>query len=146
MVSVPVIAAGGIADGRGIAAASILGASAVQLGTAYLHTPEALISDTHRRRLKDGHTLFTNLMTGGLARGLHGRLIDELGPILSEAPPYPLASAALAPIRAAAEKQGEYGFGPMWAGQAATLGQVLRAAELARKLAADALAILDRRA
>jgi nitronate monooxygenase len=145
-VSVPVIAAGGIADGRGIAAAFMLGASAVQLGTAYLHTPEALISDTHRRRLKDGHTLFTNLMTGGLARGLHGRLIDELGPILSEAPPYPLASAALAPIRAAAEKQGEYGFGPMWAGQAATLGQVLRAAELARKLAADALAILDRRA
>jgi nitronate monooxygenase len=145
-VSVPVIAAGGIGDGRGIAAALILGASAVQLGTAYLHTPEALISDTHRRRLKDGHTLFTNLMTGGPARGLRGRLIDELGPVRSEAPPYPLASAALAPIRAAAEKQGDYGFGPMWAGQAAPLGQAIPAAELTRKLAADALAILDRRA
>jgi len=145
-VSVPVIAAGAIGDGRGIAAAFTLGASAVQLGTAYLHTPEARISDVHRARLAEGRTLFTNLMTGGLARGLHGRLIDELGAVRSEAPPYPLASAALASVRAAAEKQGEYGFGPMWAGQAAALGQALPAAELTRKLAADALAILGRRA
>ena len=141
-VSVPVIAAGGIGDGRGIAAAFVLGASAVQLGTAYLRTPEARVSDTHRQRLREGRTLFTNLMTGGLARGLPGRLVDELGPVRAEAPPYPFASAALAPIRAAAEKQGEYGFGPMWAGQAAPLGQSLPAAELTRKLAADALAIL----
>jgi nitronate monooxygenase len=142
-VSVPVIAAGGIADGRGIAAALILGASAVQLGTAYLHAPETPISDEHRRRLKGGHTIVTNLLTGGLARGLRGRLTDELGPIRSEAPPYPLGSAALAPIRAAAEKRGEYGFGPMWAGQAAPLGTSLPAAELTRKLAVDALAILS---
>jgi nitronate monooxygenase len=142
-VSVPVIAAGGIADGRGIAAAFVLGASAVQLGTAYLHTPEARISDVHRKRLHEGHTVFTNLMTGGLARGVHGRLIDDLGPVRAEAPPYPLASAALAPIRAVAEKQGEYGFGPMWAGQSAPLGQALPAAKLTRKLAADALAILS---
>jgi nitronate monooxygenase len=141
-VSLPVIAAGGIADGRGIAAAFVLGASAVQLGTAYLHAPETPISETHRRRMKGGHTLFTNLMTGGPARGLRGRLIDELGPVRSEAPPYPFASAALAPIRSAAEKLGEYGFGPMWAGQSAPLGTSLPAAELTRKLAADALAIL----
>ena len=145
-VNVPVIAAGGIADGRGIAAAFILGASAVQLGTAYLHTPEAKISGTHRASLGDGRTVFTNLMTGGLARGLHGRLIDDLGAVRSEAPPYPLASAALAPIRAAAEAKGEYGFGPMWAGQAAPLGEALPASELTRKLAADALAILRREA
>jgi nitronate monooxygenase len=145
-VSVPVIAAGGIADGRGIAAALTLGASAVQLGTAFLHTPEARISDAHRDGLGRGHTLFTNMMTGGLARGLHGRLVDELGPVRGEAPPYPLASAALAPIRAAAEKQGEYGFGPMWAGQAGPLGAPMPAADLVRKLAHDALAILDRRA
>jgi nitronate monooxygenase len=145
-VSVPVIAAGGIGDGRGIAAAFTLGASAVQLGTAYLHTPEAAISMAHRARLKDGRTLFTNLMSGALARGLHGRLIDELGAVRPEAPPYPLASAALAPIRAAAEKHGEYGFGPMWAGQSAPLGESLPAAELTRKLAADALAILTARA
>jgi nitronate monooxygenase len=141
-VSVPVIAAGGIGDGRGIAAAFMLGASAVQLGTAYLHAPETPISDAHQRRLQGGHTLFTNLMTGGPARGLRGRLIDELGPVRGEAPPYPLASAALAPIRSAAEKQGEHGFGPMWAGQSAPLGIALPAAELTRKLAADALAIL----
>jgi len=143
-VSVPVIAAGGIADGRGIAAAFVLGASAVQLGTAYLHSPEAPISDAHRRRLHDGRTIFTNLLTGGLARGVHGRLVDELGAVRSEAPQYPFASAALAPIRAAAEKRGEFGFGPMWAGQAAALGEALPATELTQKLAADALAILDR--
>ena len=145
-VSVPVIAAGGIADGRGIAAALTLGASAVQLGTAYLHTPEAKISSVHRERLGEGGTLFTNLLSGGLARGIKGRLIDDLGPVRSEAPPYPLASAALAPVRAAAERQGEYGFGPLWAGQAAPLGEALPAAELTRKLADDALAILSRRA
>ena len=141
-VAVPVIAAGGIADGRGIAAAFVLGASAVQIGTAYLPSPESRISDVHRARLSEGRTLFTNLMTGGLARGLRTRLINELGPVRSEAPAYPLASAALAPIRAEAERNGEYGFGPMWAGQAAPLGRVLPAAELTRRLAADALAIL----
>jgi len=143
-VAVPVIAAGGIADGRGIAAAFVLGASAVQLGTAYLHCPETPISRAHRDGLHEGHTVFTNLMTGGLARGFRGRLIDDLGPVRAEAPPYPLASNALAPIRATAEKQGEFGFGPMWAGQAAPLGQPLPAADLTRKLAADALAILHR--
>jgi nitronate monooxygenase len=143
-VSVPVIAAGGIADGRGIAAAFVLGASAVQLGTAFLHSPETPISNVHREGLRTRPTVFTNLLTGGLARGIRGRLIDDLGPVRSEAPPYPLASKALAPIRVAAEKQGEYGFAPMWAGQAAPLGQALPAAELTRKLAADALAILSR--
>jgi nitronate monooxygenase len=146
VVAVPIIAAGGIADGRGIAAALTLGASAVQLGTAYLHCPEAAISDVHRRHLGDGRTCFTNLMTGGLARGLHGRLIDDLGAVREEVPPYPLASAALAPLRSAAEKKGDYGFGPMWAGQAAPLGEALPATELTRKLAADALAILGCRA
>jgi nitronate monooxygenase len=143
-VSVPVIAAGGIGDGRAIAAAFTLGASAVQLGTAYLHAPETPISDAHRARLKEARTLFTNLMTGGLARGIPGRLIDELGPVRSEAPTYPLASAALAPLRVAAERHGDFGFGPMWAGQAAALGQRVGATELTRRLAADALAILSR--
>jgi nitronate monooxygenase len=144
-VSVPVIAAGGIADARGIAAAILLGASAVQLGTAYLHTPEARISDAHRAALQSGHTIVTNLMTGGLARGVRGRLVDELGPIRVEAPPYPLASPALSPIRAAAEQRGEFGFGPMWVGQAGPLGYPIPAAELTRKLAASALALLKGR-
>ena len=141
-VSVPVIAAGGIGDARGIAAAFLLGASAVQLGTAYLHTPEARISDAYRRALGTGPTVMTNLMTGGLARGLRGRLVDELGAVRAEAPQYPMASAALAPVRSAAEERGEFGFGPMWAGQAAALGEPLPADELTRKLAAVALAIL----
>jgi nitronate monooxygenase len=145
-VPVPVIAAGGIGDARGIAAALTLGASAVQLGTAYLHSPEANISIRHRERLSEGGTVFTNLLTGGLARGLRGRLMDDLGPVREEAPPYPLAGAALGPIRAAAEKKHEYGFGPMWAGQAAPLGEALPAADLTRKLAADTLAMIGRQA
>ena len=107
---------------------------------------EAAISDVHRAKLSEGRTLVTNLFSGGLTRGAHGRLVDELGPVRSEAPPYPLASAALAPIRAATEQQGERGFGPMWAGQAGPLGERLPADELTRRLAADALAILHSRA
>lgn len=144
-VTVPVIAAGAIADGRAVAAAMILGASAVQLGTAFLHSPETPISDVHRKGLREGRTVLTNLMTGGLARGLRGRLIDDLGPVRTEVPAYPFASAALAPIRSAAEKQGEFGFGPMWAGQAAPLGRPLPAADLVRGIASDALAILTGR-
>jgi nitronate monooxygenase len=146
-VRVPVIAAGGIGDGRGIAAALLLGASAVLLGTAYLHCPEAATSPAHRALLAQGApTLFTNLLTGRPARGFAGRLVQELGPVRSEAPPYPLAAVALAPIRAAAEAKGEYGFGPLWAGQAAALGEPLPARDLTRKLAAEALALLNREA
>jgi len=143
-VAVPVIAAGGIGDGRGIAAAFLLGASAVQLGTAFLHCPESGISPVHRGALAAAPTRFTNLMSGGLARGVEGRLMRELGAIRQEAPPFPLASAALAPLRAAAEARGEYGFGPMWAGQAGPLGGPIPAAQLVRTLAADALARLER--
>ena len=122
-VAVPVVAAGGIADARGIAAAFTLGASAVQLGTAYLHTPEARDQRRASRRLDEGRTLFTNLMTGGLARGLHGRLIDDLG--ASAGKLRPTRWRALRSRRSAAppKRQGEYGFGPMWAGQAAPLGE-----------------------
>jgi nitronate monooxygenase len=141
-VAVPVIAAGGIGDARGIAAAFRLGASAVQLGTAYLHCPESLIPPPHREGLATAPTRFTNLLTGGLARGIAGRLVRELGATRAEAPPYPLAATALAPIRAAAEKQGEYGFGPLWAGQAGPLGRALPAADLTRALAAETLAMI----
>ncbi|TMJ11632.1 MAG: nitronate monooxygenase [Alphaproteobacteria bacterium] len=137
-VSVPVIAAGGIGDGRGIAAAFALGASAVQLGTAYLHCPESLIRPEHRAVLAEGGTLFTNLFSGGLARGAPTRLVRDLGPVRAEVPPYPLAAAALAPLKNVS------GFTPMWAGQSAPLGRALPAAELTRSLAADALAVLGR--
>jgi nitronate monooxygenase len=143
-VKVPVIAAGGIADGRGIAAAFALGAAAVQIGTAYLHCPESKISDMHRKALAesaDDSTVLTNLITGRPARGIVNRLIRERGPI-AEVPPFPLATAAVAPLRVAAEKAGSGDFSPLWSGQAAALGKPVAAAALTRELAADGLARL----
>jgi len=143
-VDLPVIAAGGIADGRGIAAALILGAAAVQIGTAYLHCPESLILESHRSALRSEageHSVFTNLFSGGLARGLWTPPMEALGPERAEAPPYPLATAALMPLAAEAAKRGEAGFRPMWAGQSARIGGRPRSArELTEGLARDALA------
>jgi nitronate monooxygenase len=141
-VKVPVIAAGGVTDARGIAAAFALGAAAVQMGTAYLCCPEAKISAPHRaalRAARDDGTAVTNLMTGRPARGFVNRLMREIGPISEVAPEFPLAASALAPLRAKAEAQGSGDFSPLWAGQAASLGRALPAGELTRKLAADAL-------
>jgi nitronate monooxygenase len=141
-VAVPVIAAGGIADGRGIAAALALGASGVQLGTAYLSCPESLLPDGARDILTTRPTLMTNLYSGGLARAVRGRLVDELGPVRSEAPPYPLAGAVSGPLFRAALERGDFTFMSMLAGQSAALGRALPAAELTRRLAAEALAIV----
>ncbi|HEX8064161.1 MAG TPA: nitronate monooxygenase, partial [Allosphingosinicella sp.] len=142
-VRLPVIAAGGIADGRGIAAALMLGAAAVQIGTAYLHCPESLIAPAHRAALASEaaeHSVFTNLFSGGLARGLWTPPMGALGPRRPEAPPFPLAAAALAPLARAAAEAGKTGFRPMWSGQAARLGRPLPARDLTERLAADALA------
>lgn len=141
----PVIAAGGIADGRGIAAAFMLGASAVQIGTAYLRSQESLIGEGHRSGLEGDRaerTGFTNLFTGGLARGLPSRLTDELGFVRAEAPQYPSAADALGPIAAAARARGEEGFSPMWAGQSARLGRSMPARALTERLGREALALL----
>src|SRR5215467_764152 len=108
-VSVPVIAAGGIADARGIVAAFALGAAAVQIGTAYLHCPEAKISPLHRQALKDARdnqTAITNVFTGRPARSIVNRLVREVGPMSDVAPEFPLASAALAPLRTKSEMAG----------------------------------------
>ena len=141
-VKVPVIAAGGITDARGIAAAFALGAAGAQIGTAYLWSPEAKISAPHRAALNgapsDG-TALTNLMTGRPARGIINRVMREIGPISDVAPDFPLAAGALAPLRAKVEAQGSGDFSPMWAGQAASLGRALPAGELTKKLAAEAL-------
>jgi nitronate monooxygenase len=147
-VDVPVIAAGGIADARGIAAALMLGAAAVQIGTAYLRTPESLVSPMHRAALASDaaeHGVFTNLFSGGLARGLRNRLIDALGAVDRAAPPYPYASAALAPLRRAAEAKGDAGFSSLWAGQAARLGRDEPAEALTERLGREALALLQLR-
>jgi nitronate monooxygenase len=146
-VKVPVIAAGGITDARGIAAAFALGAAGVQIGTAFLLTPEAKISAPHRaalRAARDDGTAVTNLMTGRPARGLVNRLMREIGPVSDIAPAFPLAAGALAPLRSKAEAQGSGDFTAMWAGQAASLGRAMPAAELTRKLAAEALALMRR--
>jgi nitronate monooxygenase len=122
---VPAIAAGGIADAAGIAAALQLGAGAVQLGTAYLHTAEATISSAHRAALRTGETVVTNLFSGGLARGIRNALIDAIGPVHPAAPRFPYASAALAELRRVAEADGRGDYSPLWAGQAASLGAPL---------------------
>ncbi len=141
-VDVPVIAAGGIADGRGIAAAFMLGASGVQIGTAYLATPEARISDLHKdalRAARDEDSVLTNVFTGRPARGLKNRLIEEVGPISPDAPAFPLAAGSVAPVRAKAESAGMSDFTPLWSGQAAPLARAMPAGKLTAALAEEAL-------
>lgn len=137
-VRVPVIAAGGIADARGVAAALALGATAVQVGTAYLLCPEASTGTVHRAALRSDatrHTALTNLFSGRAARGIVNRLMRELGPLDADVPAFPLASAALAPLRAWAEARGNGDFSPLWAGQNAGGCREIAAAELTRQLA-----------
>ena len=136
---VPVIAAGGIADATGVAAAQVLGAAAVQVGTAYLLCPESTISPLHRAALKGpdaAHTALTNLFTGRPARGIKNRLMRELGPLNALAPAFPGAAAAIACLRAAAEARGSSDFSPLWAGQNVSGCREMPAAELSLQLAA----------
>jgi len=136
-VRVPVIAAGGIADAAGVAAAMSLGAAGVQLGTVYLLCPEAKASAVHRAALKSdhaSHTAMTNVFTGRPARGIMNRLMAELGPINGAAPAFPLAADALAPLRKKAESLGSGDFSPLWAGQNTSGCKEISAAELTRAL------------
>lgn len=138
-VKVPVIASGGISEIRGVKAAYALGASAVQVGTAFLYTPEAKISKVHLSRLKDKEnfeTALTNVFTGRPARGMVNRLMKELGPMSSLAPSFPLAGGPLAPLRAKTEGLGMGDFMPLWAGQAGPLCKEMPAGELTRALTA----------
>src|ERR1700761_5072853 len=146
-VRVPVIAAGGIADGRGIAAAFALGAAGVQIGTAYLRCPESKVSVPARAALahaRDDSTVITNVMTGRPARGVANRVMREIGPISADAPAFPHAATALGPLKAAAEKLGKVDFTNLWAGQGVRMGRDnMPAAELTRALAGSALAKLS---
>jgi nitronate monooxygenase len=138
-VRVPVIAAGGIADAQGVAAALALGAAGVQVGTAFLLCDEAQTGALHRQALASPqatHTALTNLFTGRPARGIVNRLMRELGPLSDAVPAFPLAGAALAPLRAAAEAHGSSDFTPLWAGQHASRCRPMAAAELIRQLSA----------
>ncbi len=135
---VPVLAAGGIADARGVAAAMALGAAGVQVGTAYLLCPQATTSTVHRAALSSpasGHTALTNLFTGRPARGIMNRVMQEQGPMGALVPAFPLAGAALAPLRAAAEAAGSGDFSPIWSGQNASGCRAVDAGVLTRELA-----------
>jgi len=136
-VRVPVVAAGGIADAAGVAAAMALGAAGAQIGTAYLLCPEATTSAVHRAALAGDaarHTALTNVFTGRPARGIVNRLVREIGPISGIAPQFPLAFAAVLPLRARAEALGTGDFSPLWAGQNASGCKEVPAAELTREL------------
>lgn len=137
-VRVPVIAAGGIADAQGVAAAMALGAAGAQIGTAYLLCPEATTGPVHRAALKSQdarHTALTNLFSGGPARGIINRAMRELGPINDSVPPFPLAAAAIAPLRSKAEAAGRGDFSPLWSGQNPAGCKEMPAAQLTRELA-----------
>lgn len=139
-VNTPVIATGGIADAKGVAAAMKLGAAGVQIGTAYLLCHEAATSPVHRAALKSEsarHTAFTNLFTGRPARGIVNFLMKELGAINDVAPAFPLASSALAPLRAKAESEGLGDFSPLWSGTNNSRWREVSAARLTQELAAD---------
>lgn len=136
-VNIPVIAAGGIADAQGVAAAMALGAAGVQVGTAYLTCPEATTSALHRAALQSEQarvTALTNVFTGRPARGIVNRVMRELGPINLAAPAFPLATAAITVLRAKAESQGRTDFTPLWAGQNTSGCRNVPAAELTKAL------------
>jgi nitronate monooxygenase len=136
-VSVPVIAAGGIADARGVAAALALGAACVQVGTAYLLCPEATTGAVHRAALASGGaalTALTNVITGRPARGIINRLMREVGPLSPIAPSFPLASAPVAALRREAERRGRDDFSPLWAGQNVSGCRAVGATVLTRDL------------
>jgi nitronate monooxygenase len=136
-----VIAAGGIAEAKGVAAAMALGAAGVQVGTAYLLCPEATTSALHRAALKSDaarHTALTNLMTGRPARGIVNRVMRELGPLSALAPAFPLATSAIVALRAKAEAQGRTDFSSLWSGQNASGCREIPAGQLTRELGAGA--------
>ena len=136
-VKLPVIAAGGIASAAGVRAAMALGASGVQVGTAYLCSFEATTSALHRQALQSPaarHTTLTNVFSGRPARGIVNRVVRELGGMCPAAPAFPLATAAIAALRAHWEAQGSGDFSPLWAGQNASACRPLPAADITHEL------------
>ncbi|MEE9249962.1 MAG: nitronate monooxygenase [Alphaproteobacteria bacterium] len=147
-VDVPVIAAGGIADGRGIAAAFALGASGVQMGTAFLSCPEAQISDIHRNALRhasDRDTRLTRAFSGRPARAKNNRYIDAMAEHRAPVPAFPGMYGFSEPLRAHSIANETTDFQFLQYGQAAALNRELPAAELVRTLVAEAQEVLGAR-
>jgi nitronate monooxygenase len=142
VVSVPVIAAGGIADGRNIAAAFALGASSVQIGTAFLLCSEAGTPALHRnapRHVRDEEMLVTHIFSERPARVIANRLARELAVLSDAAPDFPLPLGALASLRAEAERQQSCDFTLLWSGQAAALAREMSASALVMELVQEAI-------
>jgi nitronate monooxygenase len=140
-VAVPVVASGGIMDGRGVAAAMALGAQAAQLGTAFLTCPEAGIPAAHKRAIlaaSEHETRITRAFSGRPARGIVNRLMDELDQNAAAILPYPLQNVLTRPLRAAAGEQGRAEYMSLWAGQGVRMSRELRAADLVRHVAREA--------
>jgi nitronate monooxygenase len=139
-----VIAAGGIADGRGIAAALALGAAGVQMGTAFLLCPETAVPDVYRSRLRAASaedTRMTIAYSGRPARALLNRYMEEMGPV-TEIPEFPIPYSLTRALDLAAAKAGSPDFVAMWAGQAATLAREEPAADLVRRLVEETRRVL----
>ncbi|WP_281256747.1 NAD(P)H-dependent flavin oxidoreductase [Neisseria iguanae] len=132
VVDVPVVAAGGISNAAAARAAKTLGADGIQIGTALLLANEACTGALQSPRAET--TALTNLFSGGLARGIINRFMRENGYIHADAPLFPLAQSASAPLRAAAEKQCSDEFSPLWAGQNAPLARSGSTAEIIAKI------------
>jgi nitronate monooxygenase len=146
-VSAPVVAAGGIADARGIVAAFALGAEGVQIGTAFLACEESGASPRHREALlggEAGRTGLTRGFTGRLARGLRNRLLETMSAPGVEVLPYPLQRFLMRSVSGPAEKAGRAELMPMWAGQSASLIRHTRATELLDSLVSGVSAMIDR--
>jgi nitronate monooxygenase len=147
LVQVPVIAAGGIADARGVIAALALGAEAVQMGTAFVACEESGASPLHRAALlgpESGRTALTSGFTGRLARGIHNRLLDELSRNGSDILPYPLQRALVRNLATAAEAAVRPDLLPLWSGQSASLCRYTEASELLSSLVEEVSEIADR--
>ena len=138
-------AVGGIADARGITAAFALGAAAVQIGTAYLLSPEASISHPYRQAMRSNgsQTVLTNVFTGRPARAIATRMVREIGPISELVPDFPLTAGFSAPLRVKSEAKGATDFTPMWSGQSGRLARELPAKEITQRLASETLAKLN---
>jgi len=146
-VEVPVIAAGGIADARSVAAALALGASAVQVGTAYLFTHEASVSPAYRQAVQSrslDNTVVTEVFSGRPARCIRNRLTDALGPSESMAPDFPLPLRASSALRSLAESNDNAELSAHYCGQAAGLARELGAEELTTELMHGCAALLQR--
>ena len=146
-ISVPVVASGGIMDGRGLAAALMLGAEAVQMGTAFLTTKESGAHPEYKKAVlgaSEEDTAVTRVFSGKPARGIKNRFLLEMDEHDERLPPYPVQNAWTKDIRSAAQEQDRPELMSLWAGQASRLGRSQPAAELVERVVAETNTVLQR--